>query len=148
MLKRRWTFTARGRYSFFFVIKDYNILYLAEEPIYNRKVPYLLVDWDQKTFLKSHLPVKPETICHYIPGAKLDIWSDIIIVTIVPISVGTCDLESLVASGHKKIWRPPAANMGFCEFKDVVAFGNNQLWRPLAAKVKGHHSGLPKKWSL
>ena len=57
------------------------------------------------------------------------------IVTIVPIFVGTCDLESLVASGHKKIWRPPAAKMGFCDFKDVVAFGNNQLWRPLAAKV-------------
>ena len=57
------------------------------------------------------------------------------IVTIVPIFVGTCDLESLVAFGHKKIWRPPAANMGFCDFKDVVAFDNNQLWRPLAAKV-------------
>ena len=27
----------------------------------------------------------------------------VIIVTIVPILVGTCDLESLVASGHKKI---------------------------------------------
>ena len=67
------------------------------------------------------------------------------IVTIVLIFVGTCDLESLVAPGHKKIWRPPAANMGFCDFKDVVAFGNNQLWRPQAAKVKGHHSGLPKK---
>ena len=37
--------------------------------------------------------------------------------------------------------------MGFCDFKDVVAFGNNQLWRPLAAKVKDHHSWLPKKWS-
>ena len=49
------------------------------------------------------------------------------IVTIVPIFVGTCDLESLVAPGHKKIWRPPAANMGFCDFKEVVAFGNNQL---------------------
>ena len=56
------------------------------------------------------------------------------IVTIVPILAGTCDLESLVASGHKKICRPTAANMGFCDFKDVVAFGNNQLWRPLAAK--------------
>ena len=65
--------------------------------------------------------------------------------TIVPILAGTCDLESLVASGHKKIWRTPAANMGFCDFKDVVAFGNNQLWQPLAAKVKGHHSGLPQK---
>ena len=65
--------------------------------------------------------------------------------TLVPIFVGTCDLESLVASGHKKIWRPPAANMGFCDFKDVVAFGNNQLWRPLAAKVKVHHSGLSNK---
>ena len=61
-----------------------------------------------------------------------------------PISVGTCNLESLVASGHKKIWRSPAANMGFCDFKDVVAFGNNQLRRPLASKVKGPHSGLPK----
>ena len=69
----------------------------------------------------------------------------LVIVTIVPIFVVTCDLESLVASGHKKIWRPPAANMGFCDFKDVVAFGNNQLWRPLTAKVKDHHSGLPKK---
>ena len=69
----------------------------------------------------------------------------IIIVTIVPIFVGTCDLESLVVYGHKQIWRPPAANMGFCEFKDVIAFGNNQLWRPLAAKVMGHHSGLPQK---
>ncbi len=58
-----------------------------------------------------------------------------IIVTIVPIFAGTCDLENLVATGHKKIWRPPAANMGFCDFKDVVAFGNNKLWRPLAAKV-------------
>ena len=48
---------------------------------------------------------------------------------------GHVTLESIVASGHKKIWRPPAANMGFCEFKDVVAFGNNQLWRPLAAKA-------------
>ena len=67
------------------------------------------------------------------------------IVTIVPILAGTCDLESLVAGGHKKMWRPPAANMGFCDFKDVVAFGNNQLWLPLAAKVKGHHSGLSKK---
>ena len=67
------------------------------------------------------------------------------IVTIVPILAGTCDLESLVASGHKKIWRPPAANMGFCDFKDVVAFGNNQLWRPLAAKVQDHHSVLSKK---
>ena len=65
--------------------------------------------------------------------------------TIVPISVGTCDLESLVASGHKKIWPPPAANMGFCDFKDVVAFGNSQLWRPLVAKVKDHHSGVPQK---
>ena len=65
--------------------------------------------------------------------------------TIVPILAGTCDLERLVASGHKKIWRPPAANMGFCDFKDVVAFGNNQLWRPLAAKVQGHHSGLSQK---
>ena len=65
--------------------------------------------------------------------------------TIVPIFVGTCDLESLVASGHKKIWGPLAANMGFCDFKDVVAFGNNQLWRPLAAKIKGHHSGLHKQ---
>ena len=63
----------------------------------------------------------------------------------VPIFVGTCDLASLVASGHKEIWRPPAANMGFCDFKDVVAFGNNQVWRPLATKVKGHQSGLPKK---
>ena len=70
-----------------------------------------------------------------------------IIVTIVPILAGTCDLESLVASGHKKVWRPPAANMGFCDFKDVVAFGNNQLCRPLAAKFEGHHSGLPKIWS-
>ena len=26
--------------------------------------------------------------------------------------------------------------------------GNNQLWRPLAAKVKGHHSGLPKNGQL
>ena len=60
-------------------------------------------------------------------------WN-ILIVTIVPICVRTCDLESLVASGHKKIWRPPAANMGFCNIKDVVAFVNNQLWRPLAAK--------------
>ena len=51
------------------------------------------------------------------------------------ILAGTCDLQRLVASGHKKIWRPPAAYMGFCDFKDVVAFGNNQLWRPLAAKV-------------
>ena len=67
------------------------------------------------------------------------------IVTIVPIFVGTCDLESLVASGHKKIWRPTAANIGLCDFKDVVAFANNQLWRPQAAKVKGHHSGLPQK---
>ena len=67
------------------------------------------------------------------------------IVTIVPILAGTCDLENLVAGGHKKIWRPLAANMGFCDFKDVVAFGNNQLWRPLAAKVKGHHNGLPQK---
>ena len=82
------------------------------------------------------------------PGRNiLFVISKMFIVTIVPIFVGTCDLESLVASGHKKIWRPTAANMGFCEFKDVVAFGNNQLWRPLAAKVKGHHSGLPKKWS-
>ena len=56
-----------------------------------------------------------------------------------------CDLESLVDSGHKKIWRPPAANMGFSDFKDVVAFVNNQLWWPLAAKVKGPHSGLPNK---
>ena len=40
-----------------------------------------------------------------------------------------------------------AADMGLCDFKDIVAFGNNQLWRPLAAKVKGHHSGLLKKWS-
>ena len=69
----------------------------------------------------------------------------IAIVTIVPILAGTCDSERLVASGHKKICRPPAANMGFCDFKDVVAFGNNQLRRPLAAKVKGHHSGLPQK---
>ena len=67
------------------------------------------------------------------------------IVTIVPIFVGTCDLESLVASGHKKIWRPLAANMGFFDFKDVVAFGNNQLWRPLTAKDQGHHSGLSHK---
>ena len=67
------------------------------------------------------------------------------IVTIVPILAGTCDLESLVASGNMEIWRPLAANVGFCDFKDVVAFGNNQLWRPLAAKVKGHHSGLPQK---
>ncbi len=59
------------------------------------------------------------------------------IVTIVPLFVGTCDIESLVASGHKKI-------CDFCDFKDVVAFGNNQLWRPLAAKVQGHHSGLLK----
>ncbi len=67
------------------------------------------------------------------------------LVTIVPISVGTCDLESLVASGHKKIRQPPAANMGFCDFKDIVAFGNNQLWRPLAAKVQGLHSWLSQK---
>ena len=73
-----------------------------------------------------------------------DRWCCQTIVTIVPIFVGTCDLESLVASGHKKIWRPLAANMGFSDFKDVVAFGNNQLWRPLAAKVKGHPSGLSK----
>ena len=39
-----------------------------------------------------------------------------------------------MASGHKNIWRPPAANMGFCDLKDVVAFGNNQLWRPPVAK--------------
>ena len=65
--------------------------------------------------------------------------------TIRPDFCRTCDLESLVASGHKKIWRPPAANMGFSDFKDVVAFGNNQLWRPLAAKVKVHHIGLPQK---
>ena len=99
-------------------------------------------------------------ISHYLKRSELDgaiscsftypvihIWLCILIVTIVPIFVGTCDLESVVASGHKKIWQPPAANMGFCDFKDVVAFGNNQLWRPLAAKVQGHHSGLPKKWS-
>ena len=66
--------------------------------------------------------------CHYCPVGNN-------VVTIVPILAGTCDLESLVASGHKNIWRTPAANMGFCDFKDVVAFGNNQLWRPLAAKV-------------
>ncbi len=65
--------------------------------------------------------------------------------TIVPILAGTCDLESLVASGHKKIWRPLAANMGFSDFKDVVSFGNNRLWRPLAAKVLGLHSGLSQK---
>ena len=65
--------------------------------------------------------------------------------TIVPILAGTCDLERLVASGHKKILRPLAANMSFCDFKDVVAFGNNKLGRPLAANVQGHHSGLPKK---
>ena len=69
------------------------------------------------------------------------------IVTIVPILAGTCNSENLVATGHKKIWRPPAANMGSCDFKDVVAFGNNQLWRPLDAKVQGHHSGLSEKWS-
>ncbi len=62
--------------------------------------------------------------------------------TVVPIFVGTCDLKILVASGHNKIERPPAANLGFRDFKDVVAFGNNQLWRPLAAKVQGVHSGL------
>ncbi len=59
----------------------------------------------------------------------------VIIVTIVPILFGTCDLESLVASVHEKIWWPPATNMGFCDCKADVAFGNNQLWRPLAAKV-------------
>ncbi len=79
---------------------------------------------------------------YYISSALL--MEMMIKLTIVPILVGTCDLESLVASGQKKIWRPLAANMGFCVFKDVVAFGNNQLWRPLAAKVKVHHSGLPK----
>ena len=31
--------------------------------------------------------------------------------------------------------------------ENIAAFGNKQLWRPLAAKVKGHHSGLPQKWS-
>ena len=71
------------------------------------------------------------------------VFSVVLKLTIVPIFVGTRDLESLVASGHKKICRPPAVNMGFCDFTDVVAFGNNQLWRPLAAKVKGHRSGLP-----
>ena len=67
-----------------------------------------------------------------------------LLVTIVPIFVGTYYIESLVAYGHKNIWRPPAANMGFCDFKNVVAFGNNQLWRPLAAKGQGPLSGLPK----
>ena len=81
----------------------------------------------------------------FITTGVLEFKSKICIVTIVPIFVGTCDSESLVASGHKKIWRPPAAYMGFCDFKDVVAFGNNQLWRPRAAKVKDHHSGLPPK---
>ena len=80
----------------------------------------------------------------YIKVVSVCILHSILIVTIVPIFVGTCNLESLVASGHKIIWRPPAANMGFCDFKDVVAFGNNQLWQPLAEKVKIHHSGLPQ----
>ena len=44
-------------------------------------------------------------------------------------------LRKTLASGRKKIWRPPAANLGFCDFKDVIAFGNNQLLQPLAAKV-------------
>ena len=67
------------------------------------------------------------------------------IVTIFLIFVGKCDLESFVASGHKKILRPSDANIGLCDFKYVFAFGNNQLWRPLAAKVKGHHSALHRK---
>ena len=70
--------------------------------------------------------------------------SAIHIVTIVPIFVGTCDLERIVASGHKQLWRPPAANMGFCDFKDVVAFGNNQLWRPLPQNSNVITVGYPK----
>ena len=54
----------------------------------------------------------------------------------IPISVGTCDIESLVTSGHKEIWRPPPANMGFYDYKDVVAFGNNQLWWPPVKKFR------------
>ena len=57
--------------------------------------------------------------------SRFELFKTILIVTIVQISVGTCDLESLVASGHKKIWRPLAANIDFCDLKDVVAFGNN-----------------------
>ena len=95
----------------------------------------ILIEW--KIFNPNLLRIKP-CICFVLIALSM------FIVTIVPIFARTCDLESLVASCHKKIWQPPAANMGFCDFKDVVAFSNNQLWRPLAAKVKGHHSGLSK----
>ena len=98
-------------------------------------------DWIQRNgsgpYLNNHLKLSHLFIksLHYLEDNNIGIHKStvilihtcITIVTIVPIFAGTCDLESLVASGHKKIWRPPAANMGFCDFKDVVAFGNNQL---------------------
>ncbi len=41
-----------------------------------------------------------------------------------------CDLKNLVPFGHKKLWRPLAANKGSCDLNNVVAYGHNQLWRP------------------
>ena len=49
--------------------------------------------------------------------------------------VVNCDLNNLVPSGHKELWRPVAANRGFCDLKIVVAYSHDQLWRPPVANI-------------
>ena len=48
-----------------------------------------------------------------------------------------CDFKNVVDSGHKQLWRPPAANMILCDLKNVVAPGQKQ---PMAAFVRKSQS--------
>ena len=66
----------------------------------------------------------------------------------------TCDLKSLVASGHKYIWRPQAMNSlqpqiymaasgreeALFDFKKVVGFTHNKLCLPNNPHIYSHYT--------
>ena len=56
--------------------------------------------------------------------------------TSVPAKAGICDLENLVAFGHKQLWRPPVANRLSVTSRILWPPATRNYWRPPAAKVR------------
>ena len=57
-------------------------------------------------------------------------------VTIFPVFGGKRDSANLVASGHKKLWRPPAANRLSVTSRILWSLATRNYMQPPAAKVR------------